>query len=375
MGKPIWILSASLILLLALFAGYAYFFDIKLPAPIPLTPIVQPEPEVHAADKFDPSLIYEQDLFSTYIPPQQQEDSAFIEVKPLPQAPQEVVVQAPQDRQPRFVEPLAVSLTGIMIVGDARHDRAIIFDTKTRQEVNYKVGDLIDDAQLVAIYPNRVLLIRSNGQQEYLYLSQQDITAAHKRIEAPDWSRIVSTAGDMLLIDKDEFAREVKNIARFIDIFDLTSAYKNGICIGAKIGMITEASLPWTLGFKPGDIVVKIDNLPCTSTQERLTLVEHLSVKTEQDTVVQIQLMRNGRPFELKIKVARIKPMLTINDVVSGDRSATSQTPAETARQLEQPVEDEKARILRNKYKFASSSAELEEQERQKLANIKHIGS
>ena len=37
-----------------------------------------------------------------------------------------------------------------------------------------KTGDVIEDAQLMRIFSNKVVLVRSNGQQEVLYLREKD---------------------------------------------------------------------------------------------------------------------------------------------------------------------------------------------------------
>ena len=47
-----------------------------------------------------------------------------------------------------------------------------------------------------------------------------------------------------LLIDKQEFIKEVVNLSRFIDLFDLSTAFKDGISLGSKIGSIKEKTLP-----------------------------------------------------------------------------------------------------------------------------------
>lgn len=50
----------------------------------------------------------------------------------------------------------------------------MIADNKTNQEGTFKVGDTVQDAQLIRIFSNKIILLRNNGQQEVLYLREQD---------------------------------------------------------------------------------------------------------------------------------------------------------------------------------------------------------
>jgi len=77
--------------------------------------------------------------------------------------------------KPKFLDPLDITLKGIIVlVHNDSKNRAIIADNKTNKELTYKVGSAIEDAQLIRILSNKVIFLRSNGQQEVLYLREKD---------------------------------------------------------------------------------------------------------------------------------------------------------------------------------------------------------
>ena len=120
------------------------------------------------------SKIYEHDLFDTY------EKEAFVSTKPdyviaLPNPPAPRAVHIPTDPKPHFLEPLAIVLKGIIFVhDDDSKNRIIIADANTKHETLYKVGDMVEDAQLIKIFNKKAIFLRSNGQQEVLYLRAKD---------------------------------------------------------------------------------------------------------------------------------------------------------------------------------------------------------
>ena len=62
-------------------------------------------------------------------PPPVVKPAALVEIKPV-----------------QFLEPLAITLKGIMYSSDEQHNRAIIADNKSEAQKLYKVGDALEDA-------------------------------------------------------------------------------------------------------------------------------------------------------------------------------------------------------------------------------------
>jgi len=315
-------------------------------------------------ESIDLSKIYDNDLFNTYkaeIPTPKKPDYG----KPVPPPPAPVSVAAPAIEQPKFLDPLPITLTGIFMLHDDAENRAIILDNKTKQEITYKIGDEIEDAQLVKIFSKKVLLIRSNGQQEMLYLSQDEAEEDTPSHEKKDWSHIVKkTEKDGYTIDKQEFAQEVKSLSNAIELFDLTTAYKQGKSVGSKIGIIEKESLATACGFMPGDIITKINNTPATTTNERLQIYKEL-IALPENSVITIELLRKGAPTTIKVKIGIIRPMIKMAPILS--EKPTKGPLTELKKQYDDTIEKEKIKVLREKEKFAPTFQEIQLKEK---ANI-----
>ena len=101
-----------------------------------------------------------------------------IQIPAIPEAPAPIALEIPAQKAPVFIAPLAATLKGVIYLqDDSEHSVAIIQFKDSKKEHNYKVGEMIQDAQILRIYPTKVVVVRSNGQQEVLYL--REIGRAH----------------------------------------------------------------------------------------------------------------------------------------------------------------------------------------------------
>ncbi len=196
--------------------------------------------------------IYEHDLFGTY----QEKSTAQPEkvLPPIPQPPKPQVAVVPPVPTPQFIDPLNITLKGILVISSQEEkNRAIIQDNKTKAEITYKVGDAVEDAQLIRIFSNKIILLRSNGQQEVLYLREQDAQLDPAYAVIASWpDAIQEVKKDQFVINTTEFLLRIKNLAQFIDLLGLTTAYKDGKSIGCRVGEVEDKSLGHYLGLKTG---------------------------------------------------------------------------------------------------------------------------
>lgn len=344
-------------------------YKIQLPGVPPLTSLPYTNNQTAPLIKVDKNAMLSNDIFGTYVPPI--EESENFDIEPLPEIPQEISIPAPSEEPARFIEPLALSLTGIMHFNDARLDRAIILDNNSKQETTYKIGDAVQDALVAAIHPQRILLIRSNGQQEYLYLTQDEVQKTKNRLDGASWNNMLNQEKDALLIDKQEFIKEVINLSHFIDLFDLSTAFKDGISLGSKIGSIKEKTLPYALGFRSNDIIINIDAMPVRTTTERLEVFDHIK-SLPDNSYVKVQLLRNGKQIGLSYKLGEIERISPeINAFVSDESKLADVKNDEDKRQYNEVTDEEKQRILKEKYKFAATVQDLEKLERKHIASMK----
>jgi type II secretory pathway component PulC len=187
MKHPFWILNSTLLLTLFTAVLFILFARVKLPRRQSIEPYdISLEDE--KTDQINLEEIYKNDLFKTYQPILPDIETIETE-ETLPSPPSAVGAQVPETPEVQFFDPLSITLTGIIVQEDDTKNIAIILDNKTQQQINYKVGDEIEDAQIVRILKDKVILIRSNGQQEILYVKQEDAKADNpeqKKIIAKD---------------------------------------------------------------------------------------------------------------------------------------------------------------------------------------------
>ncbi len=367
MRQPVWILNTSILFFFLVLIAIISFYKVNLQSPYQIIPAEIPSAiSQQKPSSLDLSKIYgTNDLFNTYkaeeVPAQQPEG---IQSVPLP--PQPILVQAPKIEVPQFLDPLPITLTGIFMFNVDAENRAIILDNKTKQETTYKIGDEVEDAQLVKIFSNKILLIRSNGQQELLYVRQEDATIDTAEHEKKNWTNVVKKiAQDTYLIDKQEFAFEVKSLSNAIDLFDLTTAYKQGKSIGSKIGRIEPESLATACGFVSGDIITMIEDIPAINTENRLQLYKKITTLPEENQIT-LQLLRKDALITLAFKIGTIKPIPPQSSIFK----TTPETKAKLIKQYDKELRQEKIKLLKQKEKFAPTTQELRLYEKENI--LKH---
>jgi hypothetical protein len=206
MKHPFWITNLGLLsLVLAAFA-FVFISSVKIPHREDIEPSqVLPRKESKVAINI--RKIYEDDLFGTYskeLPRIKQLESTI----PFPEPPSQQKIVIPAIVEPEFLDPLQVTLKGIIVVGsNDSKNRAMIQDNKTMQEGTYKVGDLIQDAQLKASYEVEIIeWIPYNRFRNIQYLAQGGFSIVYKAIwlsgridrwnrEKQQWKRFSSQLG------------------------------------------------------------------------------------------------------------------------------------------------------------------------------------
>lgn len=361
MRHPLWLVDSTFLILFLTAALFVFFSQQKLPKRISLRSEATKTAPVKTAPSIDITQIYENDLFNTYqktVQPIAQPDYSH----PMPQIPTQSTISAPEQKNQPLLEPLNIKLKGVIILNDASNNIAIIADAKSSEQKNYKVGDLIEDAQLIRILPNRIILIRSNGQQEVLYLNEKDIEKSPvTQSEKAHWVTIVKKIHDELfLLDPEMFGLVVRNIAQLIDLLDLTTLYKAGKSVGCRVGNITHDSLGTAMGFEPFDVITSIDTMPVNETEQRQTVYQKLLEKKEGQTVV-IEILRNNAPLSFSYQLHDLKDPF---DEALHDIPKTEKLEGIVDQSHIEDLEEERLNLLREKYKFAPTAQEIKIQQK-----------
>ena len=298
MKHPFWIANLGLLVLVLSAFAFIYFTNIKIQSRASIEPYqVTPLKELKVAINI--KKIYENDLFGTYIKELPSIKSLELAM-PFPSPPASERIIPPKVIEPDFLDPLQITLKGIIVVGtnDAKN-RAIIQEDKTKQEGTYKVGDVMQDAQLIRIFKNKIILLRLNGQQEILYLREQDAKLDPSYMLTGDWDSVVKKVNEInYLINPSSFTERVKNLTQFIDFINATTAYKKGLSVGLRIGQLPSPSLGLSLGLQKGDIVTEINNIPTQTTEERLAIYKNI-IQLQPNDTISIKLIRKNKEYTI----------------------------------------------------------------------------
>ncbi len=299
--------------------------------------------------------IYEDDLFGTYkkeLKPIQQDFTT-----PFPEPPPPQATAMPAISAPEFLDPLDITLKGIVVI--SRNDtknRAIIADNKTKREDMYKVGDIIEDAQLIRIFRNKVVFLRSNGQQEVLYLREQDAKFDPAFAIIDGWDNVIQKVSENnYFIDPKEFVFRITNLAQFIDVLGLTGAYQKGKSIGCRVGSLGPESFGAYLGLQAGDIIVTINDIPAINTPNRLKIYNDVIALSLHKTI-RVELLRNRQKKVFNYTLQELGA-----DGLEGYAKKTAAQPPPVIQPLQ---EEQRAAILKQKHKFAPTMKEIRARER-----------
>jgi len=299
MKQPLWILNSILLVVLFIVLLFVVHSTTKVPPRASIVPkeeTASNKKEVTSAINVD--VIYKNDLFNTFQAPRPVKTQKTPSVRPMPQPPRPLQTTIPKAPTPQFLEPLPLTLTGVITFNNKNKSRALIVDNKTRQETMYKLEDEIEDAQLIGIFKNKVILLRSNGQQEAIFLKDDGSHIDNPSLKK-NWDLIVKPLQQHhYLVNMDEFSHSVKTLGDFIYTFNLATAINQGKTIGLRVGALDNNSLPHAMGIVSGDVITAVNGIPATTQENRLAMYNKV-ISLSNNDMVTVSLLRNNKSLAL----------------------------------------------------------------------------
>lgn len=361
MRRPLWILNSALLVVSVFVLAFIVFSRPELPErediePAPYTKLARAK-----VSEINLRKIYEDDLFGTYYRAVTTAD--HVEGLPeLPNPPQPKPMEPLVWPKPVFLEPLNIALKGIIVVAnDQARNSAIIADRKTNRESTYHVGDLVEDAQLLKIFSNKVIFLRPNGQQEVVYLREKDAKRDPTYTVHEGWQDVIQKLGATeYQVSPTEFAQRVVNLGQLIDLLDLTTVYHDGVSLGCRVGRVQDKSLGTALGLQTKDIVISVNDMPIADTATRFEVYKQV-VATEPGHSVKVRVVRNGREIMLNYKLEEFKKFDDISPTTSVSSDVPRAQPAVTEQQLD---------ILRHRHEFAPTVDEIRRRDRAQMRQV-----
>lgn len=301
---PLWIINSTLFIFFVGMLFFVGFTRYKVPARTQLKASYAATQPLKDVSKIDISRIYRNDLFNTYKETSEQPQKVEEKKLQLPTPPAVKPAITVETRPVQFLEPLAITLKGIMFSSDEQYNRVVIQDNKSNAEKLYKVGDAVEDAEIVRIYYNKVMLIRSNGQQETLFVTPQEAQKDPQFKHDISWQNCIQQKSPTeFVIDKEQFMQSVRNLTEFIDMLDITTAFKKGKSVGCRIGVLKPASVGQALGLVPNDIILTIADIPTITTNDRVEIFTHVKNMSPHESVA-VKILRNGSEITQNYQIA-----------------------------------------------------------------------
>jgi type II secretion system protein C len=355
MKHPLWILNSAIASLLLCTFLFIILSRQHIKKPFVIEPEISAERVKRDEIKINISKIYENDIFDTY----QKKPEHLLESAreiPLPPPPRPVATKIPEIPKIEFLDPLNITLKGIIISNNDNKNRAVIQDNDTKREATYKVGNMIADAQLIRIFNNKVIFLRSNGQQEVLYLREKDALLDPTYTALSNWSHITKHIDNYYhIINPVAFIEHIQNVAQFIDALDITTAYQKGKSIGCRVGVVKQDSLGAALGFNTGDIILSIDNIPATDINNRFLIYKNIIAKKPNDTIV-VKILRDQQPATLVYTLEEFSILDKLEEI----------SPAQEL-EAEQNMKEKQLKALEQKQALTPTTNDLKKRERQNM--------
>ncbi len=294
MKNTIWILDSLLLSLFIIIGGFLYFSQETIPKRARLfseaTTVNSKKPLLVV----NTTRIYENDLFGTYSSPGAVNESLVLQLPEFPLAPPATQVLPKPPLPPQFLEPLSYVLSGVFIDNDDSKSRAIIINNTTQIQKTYSIGDMIEDAELLRIFESSILLVRSNGQEEILFIDKQAAAEDQTFNFNTSWDEVILKQSDILYaIDKLAFTKRIPHLSQFLEVIDATTMYKKGKASGVRIGKIKSESVGMALGLRPADIVLSIDAISAAHTKGRVEIYNRIR-SIEEDGTISVEIERNS---------------------------------------------------------------------------------
>lgn len=214
------------------------------------------------------------------------QNDALVDEKPITDAPE---------------TKLKLTLTGV-VVSSIKEEAAAIIEYRGVQDV-YGLGEKIEstNATLHQVHDDRVI-IKNGIRKETLMLDGIDYDTNKKRVvrnELPETRRPnlpprnntpPTGKGRQVKIDEGIANQLRKKPASFTDYISITPAINDGQLIGYKIQPGNNPALFESSGLKSGDVVIQINGLDLTDTQQSSAAMNEL----RQASTIELTLTRDG---------------------------------------------------------------------------------
>ncbi len=210
----------------------------------------------------------------------------------------------PIEPKDNFIEPLNISINGI-ITSSNEENNACIISSSSGEERLYKAGDNVQDGIVMEITRNSVSIIRPNGQIEKFKVGEVQDPSGSSNID----SIVTKLEDNSFSIDYLKFSNEILSLGQLVEEFGIIPTYKDGICNGLKVTRCESGSFCELLGFKKGDIIISIDEISLCDTADRIKAYDKI-IRMGNNDSFKVELERDSSKIVNTYTLEKRKPKI-----------------------------------------------------------------
>jgi len=197
-----------------------------------------------------------------------------------------------------FVDPLPISLIGIVYSSDEDSSVAIIADESDKTN-RYYVGDKVKDATIIRIMKNRIVILRFNGQVETFFLHEQSNLLSTKTPA----DCVFKNQDGIFEIDLTQIKELVETVGGFLDIFDSVPYLdKDQKMLGLVILSEEPKALPGALELEKLDVLTSLSDFENYSIPGLEQSINFESYKNRKLIYKLIKSSKDGCGFKLNFE-------------------------------------------------------------------------
>ncbi|MBU2549954.1 MAG: PDZ domain-containing protein [Proteobacteria bacterium] len=194
-------------------------------------------------------------------------------------------------------------LRGTIMDAKSGYYAAIIESAKTREQDLYRPGDRIDEAQILEIEQDHVVLL-SGGQKISLHIEDEaspSSASLPRRTLTPPPERdaaapLARAAGpNQYIVSRDALGRNMTDLNRFMSQVRILPYFKDGQPHGFKIASMNPASPLSQMGFRQGDVIVRVNDVEVGKPEDLINLYHQV----QQMENIAVGLERGGQSLDL----------------------------------------------------------------------------
>jgi general secretion pathway protein C len=186
-------------------------------------------------------------------------------------------------------------------IGPGGHLYAVIEDPKTREQISYRTGDMVQKATVKMVLRQKVVL-NVDGRDEVLIQEEPGIVRAAApgpAAEAAPVPRLAAEPSEQVAVTGEQIEKAMEDVGDLLTQATFRPHIEDGRPAGISITGIKPNAIFRKLRLRNGDVITGVNNQSITSVDDAMKVFGTLSA----DGPIQVQVKRRGREETLEYKI------------------------------------------------------------------------